>query len=234
MSSSDRNPLSKYIGESPWFDSLPIDAIESLASQAAIKKYTPEQFLYTVGQVPDLVFCVVSGSVRVSVVSSDGQQFMLALLYPGYWFGESAIVGGESRVLEIWAEAEADILVLPGASVRSVAKEYPVVYESLFKELMSRTQLVYELLAGMLFYPLKSRLAGRLLFLLKEHGQPHEDGVSLDIKMSQMDFARMSMGSRQRVNKTFREWVRDGVIEKRRGRYIIKDIAALENVLTLD
>lgn len=93
---------------------------------------------------------------------------------------------------------------------------------------------VLELLAGMLFYRIKSRLAGRLLFLLKQHGQPHEDGISLDIKTSQVDFAQMSMGSRRQVNKTFREWVAQGVIAKQGDRYIIKNISALEVVLVLD
>ena len=99
---------------------------------------------------------------------------------------------------------------------------------------MKRTQLVYEVLGGMLFYPLKARLAGRLLFLLEHHGEPHEDGVALNMKLNQMDFARMSMGSRQRVNKAFREWVHDGVMEKRRDQYIIKDIDALKQAMVLE
>lgn len=217
-----------------WFKNLPDKAIARLAERAMIKRYEPQQFIVMLGEVPHHVCCIIQGSVRVSLSSSNGQQFMLALLYKDYWFGESSIADNESRLLEVWAETEVDILQVPGALVKSVAKDYPVIYENLFHEHVNRTQLVYELLGGVLFYPLKARLASRLLFLLKHHGEPHEEGVALNLKLNQMDFARMSMGSRQRVNKAFREWVRDGVIEKRRDQYIVKNIDALTRATQLE
>ena len=186
------------------------------------------------GQVPQHLFCVMNGSVRVSISSSDGQQFLLALLYSGYWFGEAAVTQSKSQVMEIWAETDAEVLLLPVAAVRTVARDYPVVYQRLFEELMRRSQLMYQLLAGMLFYSLKARIAGRILFLLRDHGVSEPDGLTLDVKLSQVDFARMSMGSRQRVNKAFREWMHDGVIERRGDRYIIKDVAALEKSLKIE
>lgn len=217
-----------------WFKDLPDEAVARLAERAVVKSYEPHQFLMMLGETPDHVFCIIKGSVRVSLSSSNGQQFTLALLYEDYWFGESAIAGNESRLLEVWAETQTDILLVPGSVIKAVAKDYPVIYENLFHEHISRTQLVYEVLGGMLFYPLKARLAGRLLFLLENHGEPHEDGVVLNMNLNQMDFARMSMGSRQRVNKTFREWVHEGVMEKRRDQYIIKDIDALKRALELE
>ena len=55
------------------------------------------------------------------------------------------------------------------------------------------------------------------------------DGLTLDVRLSETDFARMSMGSRQRVNKSFREWMYDGVIGKCRDHHIIKGVAYLKN-----
>ena len=48
------------------------------------------------------------------------------------------------------------------------------------------------------------------------------------MKLSQQDFAKMGMGSRQRVNKIFREWQVKGIYEKVTGKYLIKDIEALK------
>jgi len=63
----------------------------------------------------------------------------------------------------------------------------------------------------MLFYFLKARLAGRILWLAENNGVPHPDGVPLNTKLSQMDLARMTMGSRLPVNKTLREWTVEGI-----------------------
>jgi len=48
------------------------------------------------------------------------------------------------------------------------------------------------------------------------------------MNMSQLDFARMSMGSRQRVNKIFRDWVKDGVLLKQGDKYIATNIELLK------
>ena len=53
------------------------------------------------------------------------------------------------------------------------------------------------------------------------------DGLTLDVRLSEIDFARMSMGSRQRVNTSFREWMYDSVIGKCRDRHIIKVVPYL-------
>ena len=88
-------------------------------------------------------------------------------------------------------------------------------------------------MAGILFYPLKSRVAGRLLELAREHGETVEDGVQLDLKVSQNDFARLALGSRQRVNKIFREWNSTGLVVTRDDRLLIRDVDELEQEIDL-
>jgi len=85
----------------------------------------------------------------------------------------------------------------------------------------------------MAFYPLRSRLAGRLLALIEEHGQQGAEGVLIDINMSQTDFAQLSLGSRQRINKILSEWRESGIIEVRTNHYVIRDLDALRAELEL-
>ena len=83
----------------------------------------------------------------------------------------------------------------------------------------------------MLFYPLHARVAGRLMALVQEHGQQIEEGILIDIKMSQNDFARLAMGSRQRVNRIFRDWDKRGLVIMQSDRLLIRDIEAFEQEL---
>jgi len=52
--------------------------------------------------------------------------------------------------------------------------------------------------------------------------------VMLDIKLSQADFARLAVGSRQRVNRIFREWEKSGLVEHRNDLLWIRDMDSLE------
>ena len=229
----DRAAMTEVVKKCSWFDQLPDNAIAQLAAKAFIKTYDTDQFLYLVGESPEYVYCVQSGRVRLSVSSSIGQEFVLTDFHPGEWLGELALTSGETRVTEAFALEASQVLLIPASSVNQVGSQYPILYKSLFYSHMQRTQDVFGLFAGILFYPLKSRLAGRLLELAKKHGEQGSEGIELDMHMSQLDFARMSMGSRQRVNKIFRDWVKEGLILKQGDKYVIVDLAALRRETVL-
>ena len=71
-------------------------------------------------------------------------------------------------------------------------------------------------------------MAGRLLHLIEEHGVETDEGILIDIKVSQNDFARLALGSRQRVNAVFSEWRSRGFVETRDDHLLITDVALLE------
>ena len=230
----DRSQIQEIITRAAWFKELPDVAIQQLVARAYVKTYAANQFLYLIGEETTSVYCVLSGRVRISVTSSIGQEFVLTDLHPYSWLGEASLVDSQPRVQEAWVQQESDVLLIPSSVVLKVAEEHPKLYKNLFVKHVKRTRAIYELLTGMLFYPLKSRLAGRLLDLVKRHGEEIGDGVELDMHMSQIDFARMSMGSRQRVNKIFRDWVKQGVLVKDGDKYVIMDMQALEKEIELE
>ena len=66
-----------------------------------------------------------------------------------------------------------------------------------------------------------------MLHLIEEHGVDTDEGIMIDIKVSQNDFARLALGSRQRVNAVFSEWRARDLLETREEHLLIKDLDAL-------
>ena len=64
-------------------------------------------------------------------------------------------------------------------------------------------RMMYRLISSVLFYPLKSRLAFRLLVLIEVHGGREGSSARLETTMSQSDFAKLIGGSRQRGESSF-------------------------------
>ena len=221
--------IDEVLAQCPWFQELPGSALEKLAAAALIKGYAPHSYLYTIGEKSTELYCVLSGKIRIAINGSSGQEFAVTELESGSWTGEACLIGDEGRVLEA-----SKVLVIPRNIIMAVGEEFPDMYRQLFIEHVKRTRLTYLLLGGMLFLSLRARLAGRVLELVEEHGKETEEGISLDIHMSQNDFARLSLGSRQRVNKIFRQWNEEGVIIVRNGKYLILDIDALYKEVEYD
>ncbi len=218
---------------SPWFDNLPPEALAELADAAGYKDLPVGSYIYEQGRPTTEIFCIVEGRVRVSLLSPNGHEFALIEREPGTWFGEPGLVNDEGRIIEASAIEFTRLLVIPRDVVLSVGERYPRMYENLFRYSQSILRSLHGLIGGILFYPLKARVAGRLIHLCEEHGEPSDGGVLLDIKVSQNDFARLALGSRQRVNRVFRDWASRGLVETRDDHIWVRDLEQLEQEIDL-
>ncbi|MEH6518925.1 MAG: Crp/Fnr family transcriptional regulator [Halioglobus sp.] len=212
---------------SAWFQDLPDTAIDALATAAQIKPFPVNSFIYSQGEKTTELYCIISGRVRVSVSGINGQEFAIIDRENGAWFGEPCLVDDEPRVIDARVIAPSEILVIPRSVVRNIADQNPIIYKALFTHTFLNTRGLYQIIAGILFSPLKVRVAGRLLHLIEEHGVAVEGGYLIDIKVSQNDFARLALGSRQRINGVFSEWRARGLLETREDHLFIKDIEGI-------
>lgn len=230
MTDSD---LPAIVSRSPWFKGLPSEALQALSEAAVQRSLAIGECIYRQGFPTTEIFCVISGRVRVSLHSPNGHEFALVEREPETWFGEPGLIGDEGRVLEASAIDATELLVIPREIVLEIGEQHPLMYKNLFHYNQQTLRSMHQLVGGILFYPLKARVAGRLLYLLDDHGQQTEDGLLLDIKVSQNDFARLALGSRQRVNKVFRDWNVRGLVETRNDYLLVPDRALLEEEISL-
>ncbi|QFU76445.1 Crp/Fnr family transcriptional regulator [Halioglobus maricola] len=233
VTETDSGSARTLVSDSPWFQGLPDAALEQLVAAAQIKEVASGSYIYQQGQPTTEVFCIVTGRVRVSLFSPNGHEFALVEREPGTWFGEPGLVNDEGRVIEARAIEPTRLLVISREVVLRVGAEHPRMYENLFRYSQGILRGLHELVGGILFYPLKARVAGRLLHLCQEHGVPNDGGVSLDIKVTQNDFARLALGSRQRVNRVFRDWANRNLVETREDHLWVRDLEELEQEIDL-
>jgi CRP/FNR family cyclic AMP-dependent transcriptional regulator len=227
----DKPAIRAFIAASSWFDDAPDDVLDKLADAAKIKHFHANSYLWSMGETNTEIFGVVSGRMRMYVSGTLGQEFALVDRKEGACLGEACLKDDLGRAIGARTLAPSDILVIHRTVLHDVALDWPLLYRNLFLHQVVTARGLYGLLGGMLFYPLHARVAGRLMALVQEHGQQIEEGILIDIKMSQNDFARLAMGSRQRVNRIFRDWDKRGLVIMHSDRLLIRDIEAFEQEL---
>ena len=217
-----------FIAGSNWFEGAPDAILDKIAGAASCQRFPANTYLWSQGETNTELFGLVSGRVRMYVASSMGQEFALVDREPGAWLGEACLVDDQVRVIGGRAITPTVAVVIPRGTLSQIGEEWPIIYRNLFRHSVLTSRGLYVLMSAVLFYPLRARVAGRLLELGREHGQPGDDGLLLDIKVSQNDFARLAMGSRQRVNQIFREWDRSGLVVSKDDHLLIMDLGRLE------
>lgn len=224
----ERARLQQFIADSSWFVDAPEEVLDRLVEAASVRRFDANSFIWTTGQTTSDVYGLISGRLRISMASAMGQEFALVDWEPGAWLGEAALGIDATNMLEVRVLMPSELVVIPVQRMFELGNQWPNLYRNLFRAGWINTRGLYEILSAVMFYPLKARVAGRVLVLIEDHGHRVEDGVLLDIKLSQNDFARLAHGSRQRVNRIFRDWDRDGLVESRGEFLLIRDIEGLQ------
>src|SRR5467141_1559794 len=83
----------------------------------AIADYRKDQIVYTQGEPADAVFYIQSGKVKLTVVSEQGKEAVVAMLGTTDFFGEGCLAGQALRIATVAAIMDSVIVRLEKAAI---------------------------------------------------------------------------------------------------------------------
>jgi CRP/FNR family cyclic AMP-dependent transcriptional regulator len=180
----------------PPFD--PKKFLASVGEGRSLGKYSKDQTVFSQGDPADSVFYIQKGKVKVSVVSEQGKEAVVAILGAKEFLGEGCLAGQARRMATVTTMTDAVIIRLEKGSVVRVIHQEPAFSEIFIAHLLGRNIRVEADLVDQLFNSSEKRLA-RLLLLLANFGQAEEPEPMIT-KISQETLAEMIGTTRSRVS----------------------------------
>jgi CRP/FNR family transcriptional regulator, cyclic AMP receptor protein len=176
-----------------------------------ISKYRKGQVVFSQGQVADAVFYIQQGKVKLTVVSAQGREAVVAILGPGHFFGEACLNGHPLRIATTRTIDDCVITRLEKATMIATIHNESEFSELFMSYLLTRNSRIEEDLIDQLFNSSEKRLA-RLLLLLANFGK---DGKPEPIvgTFSQETLAEMIGTTRSRVSFFMNKFRKLGFIE---------------------
>src|ERR1700732_3762378 len=135
-----------------------------------VSKYRKDQIVFAQGQVADAVFYIQQGKVKLTVVSENGKEAVVAILEPGQFFGEGCLNGHALRMATTTAIERCVLTAITKAAMIAALHDEPKFSELFIAHLLSRNSRVEEDLVDQLFNSSEKRLA-RVLLLLANFGK---------------------------------------------------------------
>jgi CRP/FNR family cyclic AMP-dependent transcriptional regulator len=164
----------------------------------SISKYGKDRTVFAQGEPADAVFFVQKGKVKVTVVSEQGKEAVVAILGTNDFFGEGCLAGQARRISTVAAMTDSTIVRLDKAAIVRVLHEEPAFSEMFISHLLGRAIRVEADLVDQLFNSSEKRLA-RLLLLLANFGKEAKPEPVI-AKISQETLAEMIGTTRSRVS----------------------------------
>ncbi|HEU4686037.1 MAG TPA: Crp/Fnr family transcriptional regulator [Nitrospira sp.] len=167
--------------------------------------------LFSQGDVAEAVFYIQAGKVKLTVVSQQGKEAVIAILERGAFFGESCLAGQAVRTATATAVEDSSIVRIDKSAMISVLHEEPAFAELFMAYLLAHTIRIEEDLVDHLFNSSEKRLA-RVLLLLAHFGKEGKPETVI-AKISQETLAEMIGTTRSRVSFFMNKFRKLGFIE---------------------
>jgi CRP/FNR family cyclic AMP-dependent transcriptional regulator len=164
----------------------------------SIATYPSDQIVFSQGDPADSVFYIQRGKVKVTVVSEQGKEAIVAILGTNDFFGEGCLTNQALRIATVATLTESVIVQLEKAAIIRVIHEEPAFSEMFIAHLLGRTIRVEADLVDQLFNSSEKRLA-RMLLLLANFGKESRPEPII-AKISQETLAEMIGTTRSRVS----------------------------------
>ncbi len=196
----------------------PKSFLTKLGAGRSIVNYGKDQIVFSQGDQADAVFYVQKGKVKVTVVSEQGKEAVVAILGANEFFGEGCLGGQAQRIATVATMTESVIVRLERADIVDVIHEEPAFSELFIAHLLSRTIRVEADLVDQLFNSSEKRLA-RMLLLLANFGK---EGAPMPMiaKISQETLAEMIGTTRSRVSFFMNKFRKLGFIDYNGGIHV--------------
>jgi CRP/FNR family cyclic AMP-dependent transcriptional regulator len=141
-----------------------------------ITAFEENKIIFAQGDPANAVFYIRKGKVKLTVVSEQGKEAVIALLEAGDFFGEGCLSAQQLRMATATAMSVCSLMRLEKAAAVEVLHQEPAFAELLLSSMLTRTMRIEEDLVDQLFNSSEKRLARALLLLANfgKEGQPEK------------------------------------------------------------
>jgi CRP/FNR family cyclic AMP-dependent transcriptional regulator len=183
----------------------------TVAKGRAISEHRPKDVIFAQGDAADSVFYIKKGKVKVTVVSKQGKEAVVAMLGADEFVGEGCLIGQPKRLATATSITECETMRVEMAEIHRVLQKEPAFSQMFITHILARNARVEADLVDQLFNSTEKRLA-RVLLLLANFGKEGRP-EPLIAGISQETLAEMIGTTRSRVSHFMNKFRQMGFID---------------------
>jgi CRP/FNR family transcriptional regulator, cyclic AMP receptor protein len=184
--------------------------LETAANGRVISAHAKKDVIFAQGDAANSVFYIKKGKVKITVVSKQGKEAVVAILGADEFVGEGCLIGQMKRLATASAMTECVTMRVEKTEIQRVLQDEPAFSKMFVSHILTRNARVEEDLVDQLFNSTEKRLA-RLLLLLANFGKEGRP-EPLIAKISQETLAEMIGTTRSRVSHFMNKFREAGFI----------------------
>ena len=212
------------------FSDLSENELNSIQEICKTRKYPKNSMIILEEEMGDVVFIVMSGTVKITRVNDEGKEVILAMLGSGEVFGEMAILDGESRSANALSQENCEVVTINREDFLNLLKTNNKVSLNLMTEFAIRLRKSDQQIEALSLDDAEHRIGVSILNLAEELGVIRQGAVTVENLPYQQDIANMAGTSRETVSRVMKTFEDRGLITKTGHKLSIPDYAFFKRI----
>lgn len=218
------------IAQSPLFQGMPLETRRQMIQSAEKLRLRRLQTLFSEGEEVRGVALLKAGRLKITKLSSIGDEVLLYLLGLGEALSQTSGTGRDENVHAQTARAiePSEVLFWNTQVFAAYCKQFPVLQQNqariLAQRLLGLEQRFHELATE----KVEVRLASTLLRLAGPQASGPQQGIR--VELSHKEIAEMTATTPFTVSRLLCQWRKSGIVDSRRGVVYLRDVTSLASI----
>jgi CRP-like cAMP-binding protein len=200
---------------------------EEIAQMTVTRRYPRGNILFYHGDPGAMLYVVVDGQVKVSVISEDGREVVVALARTSGVCGLISALDGGRHVGTAITVTDSLLAAIPAERFLGWLRQHPALHQSLMLEMAQMIRAAYEKVGEQALLPVKKRLLTTLVEIAREEGQ-ETDSELVFIRPTHQELAERIGTTRVVVCRALKELLEEEGIAQGAGRVLRVRLKAIK------
>jgi CRP-like cAMP-binding protein len=195
---------------SQFWDLLSLDDQHLLEEHLSVCNYKKHEIIYSEGQRPDYLFCVINGNVKIYRDGVCGRSQIMRVLGRGDYFGYRASLAEEPYVTGAAAFGPSTICRIPMPLILDIMSHNNLVQQFFISELATDLGIADKRMVSLTQKHIRGRMAESILSLRDSFGIDAQGFINLPITREELAcYSNMTTSNSIRTLSSF---VKEGLI----------------------
>lgn len=217
--------LSDLLANKLFSGKMTPEFINFCLTHGRIRRYASKQYLYFSGDEGNTVYFLISGRVRLYLMSEYTEK-IIRVLNPPVFFPEIILDGKPYPHAALCIE-ETEVLAIDRQTFMRFLENNPSLLMIFFREVALDLRRSYRQIRNLSLGDARLRLGAKLFALAHVHGQQLKNGVMITIPLSATELAGMCSLARESVSRILAELKEGAIIEIKKKNITVLDMERL-------
>jgi CRP-like cAMP-binding protein len=212
------------------FERMSDAELDKFLSHATSRRVLQAEAVFKQGQLADSFYLLLSGRLKVTQVTGDGQQFIVRVVHPGELFGFAKALQRPDYPGTAMAVTESVILSWPSELWEQFVEQNGRLAVNAIQTMGKQLEEAHSRIREISTQEVERRVAHAIIRLSLLAGRKEDGGIQINFPISRQDIAEMTGTTLHTVSRILSAWEAKGLVEGGRQKILVRDLAGLSRL----